>query len=398
MEARLDLERRDRRFAESALSSRDLFEIERSAILEMIARGDVLPSILSSLAGLVEHHRARSICLDRAASPGRPPGRLGAGPPDAVRGPDTGRSRSDPRRRRSRSRRRSEGPVATRDVPGDPLWESSRDLFAPHGIAACWTVPIEAGTGTVLRDPLRAASGAGGARASPTSRSWRTRRALAAIAIEQRQLSDQLAFQAHYDRLTNLPNRLYLEEAARAAVSRAARRGERVTLLFVDLDRFKRVNDTFGHAGGDALLAQVALRLAARRRRGRRRRADGRGRVLRSPRRELRGRGPRRAVPAPPRRPAPSVRAPRREGRRRRERGRERVSRRRPRRDGAPDSRGRRDVRGEGRRRERLPPLRAGADVPRRRSPPDRERAAPRDRRGGAASRVSAADGPRTGS
>jgi diguanylate cyclase (GGDEF)-like protein len=86
---------------------------------------------------------------------------------------------------------------------------------------------------------------------------------LAAIAIEQRQLAEQLAFQARYDRLTNLPNRLYLEEALRAAVARAERRGERATLLFVDLDRFKRVNDTFGHAGGDALLAQVARRLTA---------------------------------------------------------------------------------------------------------------------------------------
>ncbi len=261
MEARLDLEKRDRRFAESALSSRDLFEIERSSILEMIARGDVLPSILSSLAGLVEHHRARSICLIAPLRQGvLPVGSASDGrtPFGGRTGPVQIGSTAPPLALAAEVR----GPVATRDVPGDPLWESSRDLFAPHGIAACWTVPIEAGTGTVfgtLSVLLPEPAAPGVADLAFLENAAR----LAAIAIEQRQLSDQLAFQAHYDRLTNLPNRLYLEDAVRTAVSRAARRRERVTLLFVDLDRFKRVNDTFGHAGGDALLAQVALRLAA---------------------------------------------------------------------------------------------------------------------------------------
>ena len=68
MEARLEIERRDRRFAESALSARDLFEIERSEILEMIARGEELPSILSSLAALVEHRRPER-ALHRGAAP-----------------------------------------------------------------------------------------------------------------------------------------------------------------------------------------------------------------------------------------------------------------------------------------------------------------------------------------
>ena len=261
MEARLELERRDRRFAESALSSRDLFEIERTAILEMIARGDVLPSILSSLAGLVEHHRARSVCLIAPLRQGvLPVGSAGDGrtPFGGRSGPISIGSTAPPLALAAEVR----GPVVTRDAPGDPLWETSRELFAPHGIAACWTVPIEAGTGTVfgtLSVLLPEPAAPGIADLAFLENAAR----LAAIAIEQRQLSDQLAFQAHYDRLTNLPNRIYLEEAARAAVSRAARRGERVTLLFVDLDRFKRVNDTFGHAGGDALLAQVALRLVA---------------------------------------------------------------------------------------------------------------------------------------
>src|SRR5664280_2325357 len=77
---------------------------------------------------------------------------------------------------------------------------------------------------------------------------------LAAIAIEQRQFAEQLLFQARFDSLTSLPNRLSLEESLRSAVSRAAGSGARVTLAYIDLDRFKQVNDTLGHAGGDELL------------------------------------------------------------------------------------------------------------------------------------------------
>ncbi len=86
---------------------------------------------------------------------------------------------------------------------------------------------------------------------------------LAAIAIEQRQLAEQLAYQARFDSLTSLPNRFSLEESLQRAVSRSAGSGERVILAFVDLDRFKHVNDTFGHAGGDVLLREVAFRLSS---------------------------------------------------------------------------------------------------------------------------------------
>ena len=77
---------------------------------------------------------------------------------------------------------------------------------------------------------------------------------------EQRQNEARIQHLARHDALTDLPNRIqFLERMAEVEV--AIRRGERVAVLCIDLDRFKAVNDTLGHAVGDELLRQVAARL-----------------------------------------------------------------------------------------------------------------------------------------
>jgi diguanylate cyclase len=68
---------------------------------------------------------------------------------------------------------------------------------------------------------------------------------------------------AYHDELTNLPNRHLLLDRFNLAVALAERHNQHVALLFLDLDRFKHVNDTLGHSVGDKLLQQVAQRLVA---------------------------------------------------------------------------------------------------------------------------------------
>jgi diguanylate cyclase (GGDEF)-like protein len=66
---------------------------------------------------------------------------------------------------------------------------------------------------------------------------------------------------AHHDALTDLPNRSAFNECLEATLGQAGAKGETFAVLCMDLDRFKEVNDVFGHAVGDALLCQVSRRL-----------------------------------------------------------------------------------------------------------------------------------------
>ena len=82
-----------------------------------------------------------------------------------------------------------------------------------------------------------------------------------AAAIERKQMIERLQQMAQFDALTRLPNRMVLMDRLQIALERARRDGTLVSLLFVDLDDFKRVNDSLGHAMGDLLLQRVAGRL-----------------------------------------------------------------------------------------------------------------------------------------
>ncbi len=77
---------------------------------------------------------------------------------------------------------------------------------------------------------------------------------------ERKKAEETIAYQAFHDLLTGLPNRVLFKDRLELAITQARRRNQRVGVMFVDIDRFKRVNDTYGHHEGDELLKGFAER------------------------------------------------------------------------------------------------------------------------------------------
>lgn len=85
---------------------------------------------------------------------------------------------------------------------------------------------------------------------------------------ERKRAEEIITFQAYHDQLTNLPNRVLFKDRLELAIAQAQRRGGALAVMFIDVDRFKLVNDSYGHAEGDALLRGIAVRLSTTLRKG----------------------------------------------------------------------------------------------------------------------------------
>lgn len=153
------------------------------------------------------------------------------------------------------------------------------DLAGADGFPAFGPAAVEAGMAAVFAFPLRHRGGCLGAldlyRSTPgalapedltvaqTLADVTTSYLLNAQIREQALLAaERFRDSALHDPLTGLANRVLLEERLDQAASRASRSGKTTAVLFVDLDRFKLINDTYGHALGDVVLAAVAARLS----------------------------------------------------------------------------------------------------------------------------------------
>jgi len=234
-------------------------ERDRNRVLEMAAKSEPLPDILGQIALLVEHQRPGVLCsilllreerLYHGAAPSLPETYIQAIDGMAI-GPTAGSCGT--------ACYRGEMVIAG-DITTDPLWEGYREVGLSHGIRACWSVPLVSSASRVLgafamycREPCQPKDA--------DLALLEMARRMAAISIEYRQLADQMAYQAHHDALTGLPNRVLYEDRLQDALARSRRDGRLVALFMIDLDRFKRINDTLGHHIGDLLLMQVAQRL-----------------------------------------------------------------------------------------------------------------------------------------
>lgn len=151
-------------------------------------------------------------------------------------------------------------PVIVTDIATDPLWTSRRDLALAHGLRACTSWPIFGKNKKILgtfalyfMEP-----------AAPSARDLQLFSIctnLAGIAIEGRASEEKIRYLAHYDGLTSLPNRFLFKEYLDLALRNAKRHGKKFAVFFLDLDKFKEINDTLGHDAGDQVLREIAKRL-----------------------------------------------------------------------------------------------------------------------------------------
>ena len=151
--------------------------------------------------------------------------------------------------------------VGTREITADESWRQEWPILTAEGIQSCWADPILSGQ----------AGRALGALAIFTRRRWTPSAAdvriadvfasLASVAVQRAHAEIFLHHQATHDPLTGLPNRALFLELLESALTQRNNTSGNVAVLFVDLDRFKIVNDALGHEAGDDLLRAVTARL-----------------------------------------------------------------------------------------------------------------------------------------
>ncbi|MGF9693025.1 diguanylate cyclase [Rhizobium sp. 0TCS1.26] len=233
----------------------------QATVLEMVARGRPLKAILTALCGLVQQQLQGVTASVLLFDPDINQLRHGASPdlPDAFSrlvdgieiGPQAGSCGAAAWRRQT---------IVTTDIDSDPLWDGCRKIAAMFGLRSCWSTPIIAvgeevlGTLALYSKTVRA----------PTPREAEISAMaadLAGIAIERARNEQRIHHMAHHDPLTGLPNRALFWPKFGRALSDARREGRKIIVAYIDLDNFKQINDTLGHAIGDEVLRTIANRM-----------------------------------------------------------------------------------------------------------------------------------------
>jgi diguanylate cyclase (GGDEF)-like protein len=233
-----------------AVNRQRLNERERNQILELLVSNQPLAAVLDAVARLVQSQCPGSLCViltkrvdscQVAAAPGLPNEWLAAlGTPYAVPF-EVWRKH-----------------LEALEPERKPAWKVFTDSLTGKAPAAIYSWPIGDGQGprgAILLFYHETPAGDADFRAAEEAGR------MACIALEHRRLYDDLHFQAHHDALTGLANRVLYEERLNRSLREAEVLRQKLALFFIDLDRFKQINDSFGHRVGDLLLSEIARRL-----------------------------------------------------------------------------------------------------------------------------------------
>jgi len=232
----------------------------RNRMLEMVARNEPTADIFKVLAETVAEFRSTWICEVHSLSSGSLKLVASSGLNDKLK-----------QHLRSISATFSDAPESVALTSGEPylvedlgnVHKPWSELLRANGLLSCWSAPFFAPD-----------SGALGTLSVYTLLQWKPSAAdleilemsrnMAALVLERSRLQAQLIDHAYHDSLTGLPNRRLARDRIANAIKRAARARQGLAVLWIDLDRFKQVNDQYGHPVGDAVLQQTAQRLTER--------------------------------------------------------------------------------------------------------------------------------------
>lgn len=228
------------------------------AILEMVAKGAELTNILNAIVRQVQSEQPSTLCgvmlmdaegkhLLSGAAPDLPVSYT-----EAVDGLEVGMGMGCCGTAAFLGQR-----VIVEDIQTHEYWKSYVQLAQQAGLRACWSEPIRSSHGQILgtfaiyhahpktpnlEDIERIGFAAN----------------LASIAIENHRVYEELERRAYYDYLTGLANRRYFLEQAESELSRVLRYGGELSVVMLDIDHFKLVNDTHGHKTGDLVLKRLS--------------------------------------------------------------------------------------------------------------------------------------------
>jgi len=225
-----------------ALDRAEEIEADRNRILELVVRNEILENVLHEIALFVERHHRNLCCAVLVSRGGSPCVTVTAKMPE------------DRVCRLSENEAVPCKPSHCKADSAPGLSPQVAPVTSPFLI-----VPIQKQSEPVLG--YLAVTDLHSDLPPTLQPAFQRAASLALLAIEHTALDEKLSFQAHHDLLAGIPNRAGFREFLEQTVAAAKRQSTSFAVLTLNLDRFRNVNDTYGHRAGDVLLRQVARRL-----------------------------------------------------------------------------------------------------------------------------------------
>lgn len=253
----------ERKAMEDALADRNHYLWLNNRVLQMLTENAAMRDVLAEMVRIIEQNQPGNLIsvllvdahgqhLVHGAAPSLPQGWI-----DLIARVPIGDGQGSCGTAAYRGER-----VIVDDIATHPYWRDYRDQALAHELRSCWSHPIKDGKGHVLGTFAVYRHEA----THPTAHDLELLEdyaKLASLVIERSRMAQAIHEMAFYDLLTGLPNRRLLEERLGQLIALAQRHPRRMGVLFLDLDKFKQVNDQHGHEAGDWLLQQVSRRMTS---------------------------------------------------------------------------------------------------------------------------------------